>query len=244
MNTLSRLSLVPEPGGPGRSVQAGSSVSLQALEAGAQEGRVGEGALEGFARHLEDFVEVQAGAVAVVPELVIRAGRGGLGVGAGQDAFVAAEEAVADLIGQLAWDVTGVLDGQVAEALSRVELAVLAQRAGGTGLDTAAAIGAGSTRRLVRFETQRGDKLAQKHLRPERRMDEHVIPADEAQARPRRQRSFGQRHRIHADLEPDALVGRGADEIGQLVQPRPDERVVVVVLGVLGDCPHRQGLRP
>jgi len=145
--------------------------------------------------------------------------RGNVLMGARQHTRVATKYPVADLRRQIGRNVPFVFDGQVADTLLCIEFAVDLKRARGTGTDAEVAGGTRSRIRLVRFECGRGHKFAQKDLRTERRMDQHVIGPDETQARPDRQGPFGQWDRIHTGFDPVSSSGPFVNEIRQFEQP-------------------------
>jgi hypothetical protein len=127
-----------------------------------------------------------------------------------------------------------VLDGQVADAFSRVEAAVGLQGTGRTGADAAVAGGARARACLVRFQLDCGYQFAQEDLGTECRVDQHVIGPDETETRTDRQGPFGQRDRVHAGFESISPVRPRANEIRQFEQPRFYELVIIFIPCVLG----------
>ncbi len=85
------------------------------------------------------------------------------------------------------------------------------------------------------MKVQRCEQYAQQDLGSELRVNEQVIPPDEAQTGPDSEGLLRHGRGIHADFVADRSARFHTDESRQFPQQGPDERVVVFILGVRRD---------
>ena len=141
-------------------------------------------------------------------------------------------------------EVAVVLDGEVGDAARRVQHARLDERVRGAGLE-AAATRAAPIRCEGEIGSERGigEDDADEGERAQRRVDEHHVLADPAEARPLGQLALGDGPCVHVAAR--LRSGRNLTDLpGEPLQSAAEHAMIVGGLGVLGDARLTPGRRP
>jgi hypothetical protein len=198
--------------------KADSGVSLETFEAEAFDWRLGEFRLKSLGIHAQNLLKINSCPTTIESELPVFADWCFFLIWAGNDTLFATEEPVSDFLGQPRRDLSFVFYRQVINTQPGIELTIGSQSTCRTGIETLAAIGTVAGNRLIGWQFQVGDNLAEKYPAAEPGIDEHVVLADKAQPRPDRQRPFGKGYRVHANFGLYAGPGKRFYKIGKPVQ--------------------------
>src|SRR5690606_3081540 len=142
------------------------------------------------------------------------------------------EEVQADAFAQLGRDRSSVLDRQVRDALSGVELALAHARARGTGVEAEAAAPASLHHRLVRLELGARHDRTEQAVRAEPRYDQAAVLPDESDAGALRPSAL--EHRQGVDAHPH-FVAFVAQHPSELAGALADHVVVVAPARIARD---------
>jgi len=190
---------------------------------------------------LQDLLDIErAGGKARLKQ---RIGRDdGFGVpGADVLADVAAVKPLTDRAVIFGWDLVAMLDGQIGDALSRIELIGRGDRAGRTGVDAAAAGAAAVDGRIVGWQIERRDDLPQQQPASDPLVDRAGVlslPADPGSGG---QLLFHHRRRVDACAR-HSIGTLLANPVRQGVQAFLDDLVIIHAQRVARDAPMPMAL--